>query len=158
MAIAITLREYLDQFGFDYELIRHSYAATSRGSAESAHVPAREVAKPVLLEDEKGYLMAVIPASHRVEMGSLERQLGRRMLLATEDELRDVFTDCARGAVPPLGQAYGIDVLWDDSLSECRDVYFEAGDHTDLVHMSGRDFCALMGRAKHARFSYPEAS
>jgi Ala-tRNA(Pro) deacylase len=57
--------------------------------------------------------------------------------------------------VPPLGQAYGVPVIWDDALSACPDIYFEAGDHRDLVHMSGQAFRTLMANADHARISHP---
>jgi prolyl-tRNA editing enzyme YbaK/EbsC (Cys-tRNA(Pro) deacylase) len=36
--------------------------------------------------------------------------------LATNEDLEKVFDDCMRGAVPPLGPAYGIESIWDDNL------------------------------------------
>lgn len=155
MGIASTVREYLDEAGVDYDLIHHAYAPNSRTAADAAHVPPDHLAKPVMLEDDQGYLMAVVPASRRVDLQSLERQLGRRLVLATERELQDLFSDCRKGAVPAVGQAYGIEVAWDDCLAACPDVYFEAGDHTDLVHMSGKEFTFLMGRKPHGRISQP---
>ena len=51
----------------------------------------------VMLEDEKGYLMAVVPASRRVELQSLEKQLGRRLVLAFQPHrytrTRDLIDD-----------------------------------------------------------------
>jgi Ala-tRNA(Pro) deacylase len=156
MGIASTVREYLDEAGVDYELIHHSYSPNSRKAADAAHVSPDNLAKPVMLEDERGYLMAVVPASRRVELASLERQLGRRLVLATERELQDLFSDCSKGAVPAVGQAYGVEVIWDDCLASCTDVYFEAGDHTDLVRMTGKEFTFLMSRRAHGRISRPE--
>src|ERR1043165_8707217 len=114
MGIAHTVREYLDEAGVDYDLVHHAYTPNSRRAADAAHVPQDQLAKPVMLEDDKGYVMAVVPASRRVAFESLERQTGRRLALATENELRDLFVDCQRGAVPALGQAYGVEVIWDD--------------------------------------------
>jgi len=37
-----------------------------------------------MLEDDKGYLMAVIPASHKVDLGAVHRQLNRALGLATD--------------------------------------------------------------------------
>ena len=56
-------------------------------------------------------------------------------------------------AVPPIGGAYGIRVIWDDSLSGQPEIYFEGGDHRTLVHISGGDFSRLMSEAGHDRFS-----
>ena len=156
MGIASTVRDYLDEAGVDYRLLHHPYTPNSRRAADAARVPADQLAKPVLLEDDKGYLMAVVPASRRVELQSLEKQLGRRLVLASERDVQDLFCDCMQGAVPAIGQAYGLEVVWDDCLAACPDVYFEAGDHTDLVRMSGKEFTFLMGRRPHGRISQPD--
>lgn len=154
MGMAIRLQQYLDGTGVSYDLIEHSYSPTCRAAAHAARVPPDQIAKSVLLSDGRGaYVMAVVPADRRVDLAQLERQLGRRLALAREDELPTLFRDCEPGAVPPLGRVYGLETVWDDSLSACSDVYFEAGDHTDLVHMKGKDFCSLMGGAAHGRFS-----
>ena len=156
MGIATTVRDYLEEAGIDYRLVHHAYTPNSRLAANAARVPPDQLAKPVLLEDDRGYVVAVVPASRRVELGSLERHLGRRLVLATERDVQDVFSDCTHGAMPAVGQAYGIDVVWDDCLAACPDVYFEAGDHTDLVHMSGKEFTFLMGRRPHGAISSPD--
>jgi Ala-tRNA(Pro) deacylase len=75
--------------------------------------------------------------------------------LATRDEIESVFDDCAFGAVPPLGPAYGIESIWDDELEKEPDLYFELGDHTHLVHLSTRDYLALLGNDRHGSFSEP---
>lgn len=155
MGIASTVRDYLDEAGVDYQLLHHPYSPNSRSTADAARVPADQLAKPVLLEDDKGYLMAVVPASRRVELQSLEQQFGRRLVLASEREVQDLFSDCSKGALPAVGQAYGVEVIWDECLAACPDIYFEAGDHTDLVHMSGKEFTFLMGRRAHGRISRP---
>jgi len=155
MAIAITLQEYLDKSGIDYDVLPHTLTETSIDTAQTTHIPPEQIAKSVILEDEDGYLMAVIPASHHIELGQLSRQLERRLGLATEDELAGLFNDCDLGAIPPIGEAYHMDVVMDDSLERCPDVYFEAGDHTDLVHVRGPAFQQLMQHAHHGHFCRP---
>jgi Ala-tRNA(Pro) deacylase len=155
MAIAITLQEYLDKSGIKYDVLSHAHTETSLDIAQTTHIPPEQVAKSVILEDEDGYLMAVIPASHHIELGQLSRQLERRLGLATEDELSDLFGDCDLGAVPPIGEAYHMEVVMDDSLENCPDVYFEAGNHTDLIHVRGPAFMQLMQHAHHGHFCRP---
>ena len=154
MAIAMTLQEYLDRWGVDYEVLPHPHTASSLETAEAAHVPGDKLAKCVLTEDYRGYLMVVVPASHEVEFELLDQQLNRRLVLATEPELADIFTDCEVGAIPALGEAYGMDVALDESLLGCEDVYFEAGDHEDLIHLDGEDFRDLMVGARRGQFSH----
>jgi Ala-tRNA(Pro) deacylase len=153
MAIAARLKWFLDSRGVHYRLVPHPHTASSLESAAAAHVPSERLAKSVILEDERGYLMAVLPASHRIRFGRLAEELERELELASEPELAQLFDDCEPGAVPPVGAAYGIPTVVDDSLLALPEVYFEAGDHEDLVHLSGREFLGLLTGARHGRFS-----
>lgn len=153
MAVAATLREYLNRWGVEYEIIPHARTGSSLETAEAAHVPGDKLAKCVMTEDYRGYLMIVVPASHEVEFSRLDEQLDRRLALATEEELADIFADCELGAIPPLGEAYGVDVAVDCRLAECDDIYFEAGDHAELLHLRGEDFRDLMAGAEHGNYS-----
>ena len=80
-------------------------------------------------------------------------ELNRDLQLATEDDIADLFDDCERGAVPPLGPAYGIETLLDVSLTGVADVFFEAGDHELLVHLRGDRFQTLLGDARRGYYS-----
>jgi len=153
MTMSPTLKKYLAQQDIPYDIIPHRYTATTMNAAASAHVPSGMVAKSVILEDEDGYVMAVVPANHHVKLGKVNLVLGRQMGLATEPELQSLFTDCELGAIPAIGEAYGIETIVDDSLTTCPDVYIDAGDHEDFVHLKGVSFRKLMQHAEHAIIS-----
>jgi Ala-tRNA(Pro) deacylase len=153
MAVAATLQYYLERWGIDYDVVPHPPSTSSLETAEAAHVSGEKLAKCVLTEDYQGYLMVVVPASHQVEFERLDDELDRRLSLASEEELGEIFSDCELGAIPPLGEAYGVDVALDESLADCDEVYFEAGNHTELIHMSGESFRDLMAGAERGRFS-----
>lgn len=155
MSLSSTVQDYLRTRQHAFDLVSHPHSASSLQSARVTHVPARSLVKAVVLEDDESYVMAVLPGSRKVKLGDLRMRTGRMMRLATEEELCGVFADCERGAVPPLGRAYGMETIWDDSLMGESDLYFEAGDHETLVHMKTSDFIALMGDAQHMSFSAP---
>jgi Ala-tRNA(Pro) deacylase len=154
MAIATSLRAFLDAHHLDYEAVRHGQTRSAQQSAAAAHLPGDKVAKAVLLKDGEGYLLAVVPSSHRVHLGRLHRALDRRVGLATEDEAIGIFPDCEIGAIPAAGLLYDVDTVVDDALLQQPDVYFEAGDHELLIHMNRKEFGRLLGDATHGRFSY----
>jgi Ala-tRNA(Pro) deacylase len=108
----------------------------------------------VVLEDENGYLMVVVPSNRRVDLGELHRIMNRNLGLATEGELTNLFADCDVGALPPIGPAYGIETLVDDAIAEQPDIFFEAGDHEQLIHVSAEGFNVLLGEdTRHGQFS-----
>jgi Ala-tRNA(Pro) deacylase len=153
MAIATTLENYLRYMRVPFEVLPHPKVVTSVRTASAAHIPPHHMAKAVMLEDEMGYIMAVIPADRHVHFGALREEFGRSMGLVTEPELSAMFKDCALGAIPPLGAAYGIEAVVDEEIMEGNEVYFEAGDHEEVVRMRRDDFVRLLGPAKHGRFS-----
>ena len=155
MPMSRRLKWYLDSHDVPYEVIHHVRTTTARDAARSAHVPTGKVAKCVLLEDERGYVLAIVPASCRLSLRKIERQLDRALELASEAELAEVFGDCELGAVPATGLPYNIPMLIDESLLRLPDLYFEAGDHEDLVHVTSRAFEMLARDARHGRISRP---
>ena len=158
MSIAASVERHLNQLGVKYDVIPHQHTSNTNYTAQAAHVPGEQVAKCVMLEDDQGYVMAVLPATRKVDLGALHRRLGRDLGLATESELARMFSDCELGAIPPLGDAYGIDAIVDKSLLANQDVYFESGDHCALVHVSGADFLRLMGDAPRDAICYDVTS
>ena len=129
MSIARRLEWCLNAHSIPYEIVHHAPTQTPRDSARAAHVPEGRVAKCVLLEDERGYVLAIVPSCCRLDLKEIRRQLHRHLELASEPELTQIFHDCEAGAVPPIGRAYGIPTLLDDSLLRLPDLFFEAGDH-----------------------------
>jgi Ala-tRNA(Pro) deacylase len=145
MAIASTVSNYLVAQGVEYDVLTHPHTATSGESAQAAHVPGSRLAKSVVLEDEQGFLMVVLPSSRQVNMQELHRQLNRNLVLATENELGGLFADWEIGALPPIGSAYGVETVVDDAIAEQPDIFFEAGDHEQLIHVTAETFQALLG-------------
>lgn len=153
MAIAHTVESYIAQLGVRYDVISHAHSHNSAETAELAHVPGDRLAKSVILEDDDGFVMAVLPSTCHIKLGRLSRELNRRLRLATENELPNLFGDCELGAIPPVGLAYGMSTIVDDVIADQPEIYFEAGDHEKLIRMNREDFRTLMDHAGHARFA-----
>lgn len=154
MAIAKRLSEYLAGAGITHDVVTHPRSESTSRTAQVAHVTGERVAKTVVLHDDQGYLLVVVPSTHSVELDTLGRVLNRRLNLATESEIGTLFDDCELGAVPPVGAAYGLKVMLDESLTAQPDVYFEGGDHRKLIHVSAEDFEKVMEGAERGRFSH----
>jgi Ala-tRNA(Pro) deacylase len=152
MSIAPKLKDFLSSHHVEYEVCKHPRTASSMETVRVAHVPGERLAKPVILEDDSGYLMAVLPASGRVHLGELGRQLHRKLRLANELEVNRLFDDCAPGAIPPVGPAYGVETVMEQSLEAEPEIFFEAGDHTELVHLSLEQFKEMMAGVHRSHF------
>ena len=153
MSIPARLATYLEQSGATFEIREHQHSRCSAETARTARIPPGQLAKSVIVEDDEGCVMAVVPGDKTVMLGELARLLGRKSLrLSNETRIAALFEGCDRGAVPPLGMAWGIETIVDDELDACDVVYAEAGDHEHVLCMSRQQFHGLMGAARHGRF------
>ena len=153
MSTAYTVENYLSAHRIPYDVVSHPRSVTSLRTASVAHIEPERVAKGVVLEYDNGYMLAVLPASRHVRLGQLRQMMGRDLRMASEYGISRLFPDCDTGAIPPVGFAYGVETVWDESLMDQPDLYFESGDHESLLHGSTKDFIDLMGDASHSRFS-----
>jgi len=154
MFMSPTLEDCLRRISGRYEIVHHPHSEHSMGTAQAAHVPGDRLAKTVILQDDEGFAAAVLPSTYHLQLYKLWEETGRKLVLATEDEVRELFKDCDLGAVPPVAMAYGMHTYIDESLVHQPDVYFEAGDHEDLVHMAMDDFMRLMSDAERVHCSH----
>lgn len=154
MAVAARLQDYLDNNDFTYQLVEHLPASSSIKISKDQSITNDKVAKPILLGDDDSYLLAVIPASHRLDIDRLNQLMARSLVIMNQQEQEIAFSDCERGFIPPTGELYGVDTIIDPALLDKEDIYFESGDHNQMVHMSGEDFRRLVDDAQKHTISH----
>jgi Ala-tRNA(Pro) deacylase len=104
MGIA-AVTEHLDAAGVSYEVVEHEPTMSATAEAATTHRPAHEVAKTVILQDGDSYVLAVVPASERIDLHKVRELLGasKSLRLATEAEIAGDFPALEVGATPPFG-------------------------------------------------------
>jgi len=138
------LIDFLDENQVKYVTITHSLAYTAQGIAALAHISGKELAKTVMVMVDGKLSMAVIPASHQVDLTRLRKQVRAHAVeLASERDFKGFFPDCETGAMPPFGNLYGIPVYVDEELAKDKEIAFNAGSHRELIRMSYVDFARL---------------
>ncbi|BAU76766.1 aminoacyl-tRNA deacylase [Metapseudomonas furukawaii] len=152
MTMITQLQSCLAQHKTRFDVLGHTPSMTTREAARRAGIPPQQMAKPVILDDFQGHwLMAVVPASRHVDLGKVHKLTHRHWRLVREQDFGKRFADCELGAIPAVGNLFGLDTLVDQSLAEQPDIYFESGRHDELVHMSGKQYMALIPEAKSGK-------
>jgi Ala-tRNA(Pro) deacylase len=150
----MNLDEVLTQRHVPHERLHHRPTYTANRMAQVLHVPGKEVAKSVLLRSGQGYVLAVLPATHYVDLERLRAELGEeRLEMASEKEMDQIFPDCERGALPPFGSFYHVPTVVDESLTGDEAIVFEGQTHEDAIRMTYRDYEALEHPVKR-RFAH----
>jgi Ala-tRNA(Pro) deacylase len=138
----------LDKAGIDYEVLEHAHTERAADEAAALGVAPEEVAKTLVLTTPGGNLRAVLPASERLDLPKVADLLGvghKKVLLATEDDLKRDYPDFDLGAVPPLGGKEGDQVIVDSRLAARDSVVLEAGSHERSVRLKAADLVRLSG-------------
>lgn len=142
------LTSTLDEAGVDYELLPHAHTETAAAEAKALGLEPPDVAKTLVVKTPDGYVRAVIPASHRLDLHKLREVTGggrHRVHLATEDDMKRDFPEFELGAVPPLGGGRRDPVVVDGRVAERDLIVLEAGSHDESVRISARELVRAAG-------------
>ena len=138
------IRDFLRSRGIGFQVLLHNPAPSSTRLAKSIHVPGRQVAKGVLVWAAGEFVLAVLPATSKIDLERLSAVLGGRAVrLATEDEIETAFGDCERGALPPFGRLYGLNTVVDASLAADVDIVCVGNARHEGVRLRYRDYVAI---------------
>ncbi len=156
----MSIREFLRGQGVPFSMMLHAPAPSAERRAQSVRVPGQRVAKGVLVSAGARFVLAVVPATHRVDLDRLAAVLDLdrdSVRIATEDEVERVFADCERGALPPFGHLYGLTTLVDASLAASGEIVIEGNTRHEDMRLRYRDYEAVEAPTR-ARFAVSIAS
>lgn len=138
------IEKYLSDHGVSFETHEHPPAYTAQEVAAAEHVSGKMMAKAVLVHDDGGYVMCVLPASHKLDLTKVaDLRQANQIRLADENELAEVFPDVEVGAEPPFGNLYDIPMLVDMHLADRDEIVFQAGSHRQTIRMKYADYASL---------------
>ena len=142
MAINVRLQRLFDDKRSSYAILPHPDAYTAREVAHRVRVKSSQLAKVVVVRDKAGRdFMVVLPASRKLDLHALHTMTGRvGFQLENEQELKLLFPDCEVGAMPPFGFLYGLKTYVDPCLLKGDDIFFQAGNHHEVVLMRRNHF------------------
>jgi len=146
----------LSNSGLAYEILPQVAQGNLIDIANKSNVRLQNVARSVLLADNNGgLLLAILPASHCLDIATLERQLHRKFSPAKEAATRLIFSNCNADNLPPFSPTTVLPCIIDDSLAGQDQIYFPT-ESMQLVRMASEDFHELLDHAWHGfNFSHP---
>jgi Ala-tRNA(Pro) deacylase len=146
MAVPKWIESELEQQHVAFRECHHRPRFTSQEVAAEEHVSGHRLAKVVIVKTDDGFVEVVVPASQRLNLEAVRRELGcNTCRLATEKEIGEQFGDCEVGAVPPLRHWPNVPILMDRHLSELKGpIMFQAGTHEDAIEMDFTDWYRMV--------------
>ena len=143
MAVALSVQEFLRFANVAYAVLPHPTNA-SVPTISVGGVPRRVWVKALSCFGDGEPIQAVVQADRKVDLGRLAFLGGMtEVRLASDAELRWLYPDCERGAMPPLGPVYRQRVFVDRALAFTQEIAFNGGTHRDAIVMRYEDFTAI---------------
>ena len=135
------ITDLLDAEGVAYEVVEHEPTMSAASEADATHRPRQQVAKTVVLQEGVGYVLAVVPASERLDLAKLRELLGasKALRFATEEEIGRDFPTLEIGATPPFGPMLALAEVIDRRLLDEDRILCAGGDHRHSVLVDPRD-------------------
>lgn len=136
------LLDWLGAHGLDYELHEHPLAFTALEAAEAEGIDPHVFIKTLAVARADGrWALVALEASDYLDLERAARLIGTdRVRLLTEIELLDLCGGCDIGALPPIGDLFGVPVFADEALLTIDRVTFHAGSHRHAVRIGRRDW------------------
>lgn len=148
------VHDLLNDSSVSYDVMEHVPAFTAQQIASVEHEPGKFVAKPVIVKADGKRIMCVLAACYKIDLGALKEQLGaKKVELADEREIEEIFDDCELGAEPPFGNLYDMPVIMDKALTKDDHIIFQAGTHDHAIKLRMDDYRRLV-EPKVMEFSY----
>ena len=136
---------FLDHAGVDHDVLEHAHTERAADEAAALGIDPEEVAKTLVLVTPSGNVRAVLAASERIDLHKVAGVLGvggKKVHLATEDDLARDYGEFELGAVPPFGGRED-QVIVDEQLAGRDSVVLEAGTHEQSVRLKAADLVRL---------------
>jgi Ala-tRNA(Pro) deacylase len=136
---------FLDEAGVDFDVLEHAHTERAADEAAALGLGPEEVAKTLVLVAPSGGVRAVLAASDRIDLRKVAAALGfggKKVHLASEDDLARDYPDFELGAVPPFGGRED-HVIVDERLAGRDSVVLEAGTHERSVRLKAADLVRL---------------
>ena len=140
------VKDYLRSQDVWFESLLHRPASSATQLASSTHVPGRGVAKTVLVRAGEKFVLAVLPATAKINLARLSSELGisaPQLRLASPDEIIQTIGDCEPGVIPPFGQLYDLQTIVDERLADNAMIVFGANLRHEGMRMRFSDYEAL---------------
>lgn len=125
------LLDWLAGQGIDYEIHQHEPAFTARATATAEGVDPRTFAKVVgVVAGDGRTTLVVLDATDQLDVRKVRRVLGTTdVRLLTESELTALAPGCEVGAIPAVGELFGLTTHADYAVRDDPEISFNAGTH-----------------------------
>ena len=146
MSIPAKVIKHLEKLKIKYKPVKHRTVYTAYDAAATMRAKLGEIAKTLHIVADKKHILAVVPASHMLDLGKLKILLkAKRAEIAQEKYMIKVFGSKKGSVVPFVGLYKDVGVWVDRGFSRAKRVLIGGGTFQDSLEMKVKDFLRAAG-------------
>ncbi|WP_404368899.1 HDOD domain-containing protein [Marinobacter sp.] len=150
MALSTRLELYLSRKGIPFDEISVTPGSNFEAAVLHSGLPREEVIRASLLIDLRGVVMAVHPFDARLDLEAVQKLTSRRLQPLTGPQADRLYDDCQPGFHPPIGGAWELPVLVEESVMSMPRAVMAGGSDRSLIAMEGRALRLALAGARKA--------
>ena len=153
MAIPKNVQSALDAMSIDYSLI--DTVETGQGSRRPYLYTeaSNNVIKSIILKDDTGYIQALIPSDHILDLKALQQMTQRALLPLSPKEIVETLASHHLESFPAIPHWNQYPSVISGLLLKKKEVFLESGSHEQLIHLSQAEFRKLLQPIQHGDFT-----
>jgi len=143
MPMPTKVKKYLDDHKMDYEAIVHKTVYTAYDAAQTLKKELKEVAKNLLIQADKTFVLVIVSADKKVDLKKLKKALNAKKVRIPGEDVMVRVLKIKPGAVSSFGKLHQLETIVDKTLLQTKKVLLSTGSFTDSVLMKVKDFVQL---------------
>ncbi|OGL87151.1 hypothetical protein A3I40_02970 [Candidatus Uhrbacteria bacterium RIFCSPLOWO2_02_FULL_48_12] len=147
------LQTYLNKTAVAAEAVVHRTVYTAYDLAQTTGIKLEQIAKTILVKVEPPYgekkdkhIIAVLPASHQLDLKKLQGILKAKKLSIADERVMSKLFKIKAGAITPFSARHSsTPVFIDKTLLKAKKIMARSGSFTDSLFLKPKDFIKVSG-------------
>lgn len=140
MPISKKILNHLDKNKVKYEILKHKTVYTAFDLANTLKKKLSEIAKTLLIKADNRYVLVVLPAHYKLDLGKLKKILKSKKVEIVKEKVMSRVLKIKPGAMVPFGTLHKVGVVLDRTLLKTERIIMGAGSFTESFRLKIKDF------------------
>jgi Ala-tRNA(Pro) deacylase len=143
------LIDLLESSKIRYRLIHHKAEGNTRAASKLRGHSLREAAKCLVLRvgltrRSRRYVLSVVPGDREVDFSQVRSLFSGRDIGFARSDIAEGLTGSVSGAIAPFSFNEELDLVVDEELLNCDEIYFNAGRLDRSVALASTDYIRML--------------
>ena len=138
MSIPKKVLNFLEKERAKHEAVKHKTVYTAFDRAATLKVPEKIVGKTLVMRVDKKVALVLIPANKNLDISKLGKTAkAKKINFIKEAWIKKNLKGVKIGAIPPLGNLWGLPTFIDKSLVSLPKIILNSGDYSLSIKLKG---------------------